>query len=189
MRTKTITRFILGIMIVGLITGIVFFKPIKFYVIKYTNRFFSENTIPVEKRENKAVEIFDWSLREYGGETLNFEEFRGEVVLINFWATWCPPCIKEMPSLQALYDSYGDRVSFLFIARDKEKNVTRFMDKKGYDLPVFFEDGITPKLFYNPGIPTTFILSKDGKVAMAKSGEYDWNRDEVRQLLDGLLSN
>lgn len=180
--------YVLGFLAVSIVLAIVFYSPIKFYAIKYTNRFLSANTTPIENRENERVAEFDWSLKEHGGESLNFEEFKGEVIVINFWATWCPPCIKEMPSLQALYDSYGDKVTFLFIARDKENNVTRFMAKKGYDLPVYFEDGITPKLFYNPGIPTTFILSKDGKIAMAKYGEYDWNRDEVRQLLDGLLS-
>lgn len=185
---KRYAKYIFGILIIGLIAGIVFFKPIKFYVIKYTNRFFSENTVPVEKRQNEIVEVFDWSLREYEGESLNFETFRGDVVFINFWATWCPPCIKEMPSLRDLYDSYGDRVTFLFVARDKEKNVARFMNKKGYDLPVYFEDGITPKLFYNPSIPTTYIIDRKGTVVMAKSGEYDWDGADVRKLLDSLLS-
>lgn len=185
---KKVTPYIFGILIIGLIAGIVFFKPIKFYTIKYTNRFFSENTVPVEKRKNETVEVFDWSLKEYGGDPVNFETFRGDVVLINFWATWCPPCIKEMPSLRDVYDSYGDRVRFLFVARDKEKNVTRFMDKKGYDLPVYFENGITPKLFYNPSLPTTFIIDREGKVVMAKSGEYNWNGADVRKLLDSLLS-
>ncbi|NER09119.1 Thiol-disulfide isomerase or thioredoxin [Muriicola jejuensis] len=185
---KKITKYTLGLLVLALIAGSLFFKPIKFYAIKYANRFFSENTTPVDKRTNESIEVFDWSLRELEGETLNFEEFRGNVVLINFWATWCPPCIKEMPSLQDLYDSYGDRVTFLFIARDKERNVSRFMEKNGYALPVYFEDGITPQLFYNPRIPSTFIVSREGTVAMAKSGEYDWNSAEVRELLDSLLS-
>ncbi len=179
---------ILGILILGLIFGAVFFKPIKFYTIKYGNRFLSANTTPVEKREKETVETYDWSLIQHGGENTTFGEFKGEVVLVNFWATWCPPCIEEMPSLNDLYQAYGDKVTFLFIARDKENRVSRFLTKKGYDLPVYYENGITPKLLYNPSIPTTYIVSKTGVIEMAKNGVYDWNSQEVRELLDNLLT-
>lgn len=179
---------ILGIFFFGLLIGAVFFKPLKFYTIKYANRFLSANTTPVERRENETLRTYDWSLKEHQGENTTLGEFKGEVVLVNFWATWCPPCLEELPSLNDLYKAYGEKVTFLFIARDKEINVSRFLAKKGYDLPVYYENGITPKLFYNPSIPTTYIVGKTGVIEMAKSGVYDWNSQEVKELLDNLLT-
>jgi hypothetical protein len=92
-----------------------------------------------------------------------------------------------MPDLQKLYTAYNDKVAFLFIARDKQNRVAAFITKKGYDIPVYFESGLTPKLFYHTSIPATYIISKNGVIEMAKTGSHNWNSNSIRELLDTLL--
>ncbi|MGB5360301.1 MAG: TlpA disulfide reductase family protein, partial [Eudoraea sp.] len=118
---------------------------------------------------------------------VNLSEHKGDVIFINFWATWCPPCVAEMPDLQLLYDAYGEKVTFLFIARDKKEKVSSFMMKKKYNLPVYFESGFTPKTLYSAALPTTFVIDKKGNIVVAETGSAAWNSQSVRSLLDGLL--
>ncbi|NNJ89373.1 MAG: TlpA family protein disulfide reductase [Eudoraea sp.] len=171
----------------GILVALYFFTPLEFYVTKYSNRILSKNPIPVAQREKEIVDEYDWTLKSFDGELLNLEDHKGKVIVINFWATWCPPCIEELPSLQGLYNDYSDKVTFLFVARDKENRVATFLSKKDYNIPVYFERGLTPKLFYYPSIPSTYIIGKKGVIEMAKTGSYDWNSNPVRELLDNLL--
>jgi thiol-disulfide isomerase/thioredoxin len=93
-----------------------------------------------------------------------------------------------MPALQKLYNDYHDKVSFLFVARDQKDNVEAFLQKEGYDLPVYYESGLVPKQLYYGGIPTTFIIDRDGRIAVSKIGTAEWNSKETRQLLDSLIA-
>ncbi len=80
---------------------------------------FSPSTENVEKAE--TLSDYNWNLITLDGKGVNLERSKNKVVLINLWATWCPPCIAEMPSLQALYDSYGDKVDFYFVTNNRKK--------------------------------------------------------------------
>jgi len=171
----------------GLFMALIFFTPLEFYVIKYSNRLLSNNSVPLIQREKEIVDEYDWTLKASDGKIINLKEYKGDVVFINFWATWCGPCVEEMPDLQKLYSAYNDKVTFLFVARDKQNIVSAFLTKKDYDIPVYFERGLTPKLFYHASIPATYIISKKGVIEMAKTGSYNWNSNKVRELLDNLL--
>jgi thiol-disulfide isomerase/thioredoxin len=171
----------------GLFMALIFFTPLEFYAIKYSNRFLSKNPIPLAQREKEIVDEYNWTLKASDGKIINLKEYEGNVIFINFWATWCGPCVEEMPDLQKLYTAYNDKVAFLFIARDKQNRVAAFITKKGYDIPVYFESGLTPKLFYHTSIPATYIISKNGVIEMAKTGSHNWNSNSIRELLDTLL--
>jgi thiol-disulfide isomerase/thioredoxin len=168
--------------------GLYLFTPIGFHAKVYLNKLIAHNPVPVAEREQLFLEDYDYKLLDIKGEKANLEDSKGEVVFINFWATWCPPCVAEMPDLQLLHDSYRDRVSFFFIARDKKDKVTNFMVKKNYNLPVYFESGFTPKTLYSGAYPTTFIIDKKGNIVVAETGSADWNDKSVHTLLDSLLN-
>lgn len=170
-----------------LLLAVYFFTPIGFHAKVYLNRLISHNPVPVEERAQQFLEDYDFKLVNSIGNTVNLEDYKGEVLFINFWATWCPPCVAEMPDLQLLYDGYGEKVTFLFIARDKKEKVSNFIMKKNYNLPVYFESGFTPKTLYSTALPTTFIIDKKGNIVVAETGSADWNAESVRILLDGLL--
>ncbi|UCD60773.1 MAG: TlpA family protein disulfide reductase [Flavobacteriaceae bacterium] len=170
-----------------LLLALYFFTPIGFHAKVYLNRLISHNPEAVAERTQKVLEDYDFKLINSEGKLVNLQDYKGDVIFINFWATWCPPCVAEMPDLQLLYDAYGERVTFLFIARDKEKEVSNFLIKKNYNLPVYFESGFTPKTLYTAALPTTFIIDKEGSIVVAESGSADWNAESVHELLDGLL--
>jgi len=184
MKIKRAYLILLSVMV---LTGVLLFSPLKFYTFKYANRFLSNNPIPVEEREQAVLSNQDWRISGREGEVFNLADHQDEVLLINFWATWCPPCIKEMPSLQRLYDAYGNKVTFVFVARDRADRVWPFLENKGYRIPVYLENSLTPELLFHTSIPSTYIVDKKGVIRMAKNGAYDWYSDGVQELLDTLL--
>ncbi|MGB5459230.1 MAG: TlpA disulfide reductase family protein [Eudoraea sp.] len=170
-----------------LLLALYFFTPIGFHAKVYLNRLISHNPVPVEERAQQFLEDYDFKLVNSKGTVVNLKDYKGDVIFINFWATWCPPCVAEMPGLQLLYNAYGEKVTFLFIARDKKEKVSNFITKKNYNLPVYFESGFTPKTLYSAALPTTFIIDKKGNIVVAETGSADWNSESVHILLDGLL--
>lgn len=141
---------------------------------------------PIEKPV--VLDNADWGIPFYvKDEAVPFATFKGEVVVVNFWATWCPPCIAEMPNFQTLYDNYGDRVSFVFATSDDVKKVENFMFTKNYKLPVYYYQYL-PKAFEHSSIPTTFILNRKGEIVFDKVGAYKWDGESVEEFLDKLIA-
>ena len=141
----------------------------------------------IDKDDRAVVVYSNWKLKSDANTTLDFKETEGKVVFINFWATWCPPCIAEMPSLQALYADYNDKVVFLFVTSDDFKTVVKFKNKKGFDFLVFNPLNEIPKELTTRSIPRTFIINKKGEVVVDESSAIDWNSATVRGQLDNLL--
>ena len=129
-----------------------------------------------------------WSLVDLDGNHSQLGDFDGEIMLINFWATWCPPCRAEMPSLNKLYADYGSKVQFLLVSNEDPDPIREFMDKKKYNFPVWLTLSAPPDIMKTKSIPTTFIVNKEGKIVYSKSGAFDWNSKKVRSFLDTLLS-
>ncbi|WP_257023044.1 TlpA family protein disulfide reductase [Winogradskyella forsetii] len=142
----------------------------------------------IDLEDRKSVDYADWKLKsDRDDTTLKFEDTKGKVVFINFWATWCPPCIAEMPSIQELYNDYNDRVVFLFVTKDGFETVDKFKIKRGFNFEVFNPISKTPTELVTGSIPRTFIVNKKGKIVVDESGAVDWNSVKVRQQLDNLL--
>jgi thiol-disulfide isomerase/thioredoxin len=137
--------------------------------------------------EQLPSEGYDWKLIDRQGRAFDFDSVKDEVVLINFWASWCQPCVQEMPSLQKLYDEYGQKVRFLFVAQDETSKVDAFMTKKQYGFPVYYSIAKKPELFISKVIPATYILDKSGKIVLATTGAKDWYDQGTRSFLDALL--
>lgn len=142
----------------------------------------------IDEDERKSINYSDFTLVSESGKKLNFKSTQGKVVFVNFWATWCPPCIAEMPSLQKLYDDYSNRVEFLFVTSDKFEKVKTFKTKKGFDFEVFNIVSGSQNELKTSSIPRTFIIDKKGEIVVDKSGAVDWNSKRVRSQLDTLLS-
>lgn len=158
--------------------------PIKVFVHKLIA--FSPSVTDEEDR--KEIGAFDWLLVSDKNEHINFKEFKGEVILVNFWATWCPPCIAEMPSLQSLYNDYGTKVRFVFVSNEDPSKVSNFLSNNDFTLPVFREGSPTPNEMQSKSIPATFVIDRDGKIVISKIGSANWNSDKVRKQLDAMIS-
>lgn len=133
-------------------------------------------------------EAYQWTLKDMEGKQVFLEQYKGRVVFINLWATWCPPCIAELPDLQKLYNDYKNDVVFLFISNENPNTIKTFMDKKGYTLPAFVPVTQYPADFETSSIPTSFLISKNGKLVMIKKGVAKWNSQRMREILDTLIN-
>lgn len=108
-----------------------------------------------------------------------FSEFNGKVVFVNNWASWCPPCIAEMPSIQKLKDKLeGVDVAFVMVSFDDDRGkATKFMAKRKFDFQVYFPGTEYP--FLTSSIPATFIINKNGKAVAEHAGMADYSGDEI----------
>ncbi|MBR9845978.1 MAG: TlpA family protein disulfide reductase, partial [Algicola sp.] len=139
------------------------------------------NPSTVDDEERKLISNYDWSLKDLSGETYDFNSAKGNVILINFWATWCPPCIAEMPSMEELYLKYkdNDKVVFLFVSNEDVAVIEGFMSKKEFSFNVYQSLTQYPQEFDVTTIPRTFLIDKNGEIVIDKSGPADWNSSQV----------
>ncbi len=138
--------------------------------------------------ERVKLTNYDIKLQDVNGTSTNFEQAEGEVVFLNFWATWCPPCVAEMPSINELYEDYGEKVSFYIITNESTVKTIPFLKNKELDLPVYQMLSIPSKEIYSVGIPATYIIDKKGNIVIDKTGAANWNSETVRETLDRLVS-
>jgi len=162
--------------------------PVRATLIKgvsfVTTRVFN---MEIDKDERVKLSTYNWQLKDLEGNNINFSAFKNQVVVVNFWATWCPPCIAEMPAFEKLYQDYKEDVVFLFVANDDPKKVEKFIADRAYTHPVYFQLTEAPKDLLSNSLPTTYILNKDGEIVVNKTGAADWNSGKVRDLLNTLI--
>ncbi len=113
------------------------------------------------KREN-----LDFTLKDLSGKSWTFSELRGKVVLVNFWATWCPPCRKEMPDLETLYERFGSKgFVVLGISDENAAKVVSFIGERKLTFPVLLDPGRkVNERFVVEGIPKSFVYDREGKL-------------------------
>ncbi len=134
----------------------------------------------------EKVEAPDFTLSNLNGEKVALSSFRGKVVLLNFWATWCPPCRSEMPSMQAMYNELRDEgVEIVAVnLQEPEGTVTAFLEENGYDFPVLLDSGGEVGAMYGArSIPTTYLLDTGGSVVAMVVGAREWESDELYGVL------
>ncbi len=172
-----------------LFLGVLLFTPIGFHFKVFVNRLISWSPSEIAVEDQQILDNYNWYLDDGTGRMYNLRQARGQVVLINIWASWCPPCVAEMPDLNELYRDYGDDVIFLFVARDQQVKVDEFMAKNQYNFPVFYEKSTAPDQLQTSSLPTTFILNKKSKLVVVEKGAASWNSKATRAMIDGLLDN
>lgn len=147
---------------------------------------------PPEFPSDQQVSVYEqtdrWSIRTLEGTEVGLSQFKGKVVFLNFWATWCKPCVTEMSSIQNLYDYLKDEdVVFLLISKEKKETVQNFVEKKQFNFPVYLCADDLPNVFKSRGIPATFILDRDGVIVFKHVGSAKWDDESCRSFLRGLM--
>ena len=128
----------------------------------------------------------DFVLKDIKGKTWRLSDFKGKVVFVNFWATWCPPCRAEMPSMQKLYQSLpADRFQMVTIlSNDKPELGERFAKTIGFTAPILLDpDNKAYKAYGLTGVPETYIVDKQGILREAIIGPMHWDSPEAANLL------
>jgi thiol-disulfide isomerase/thioredoxin len=129
-------------------------------------------------------------LKDLGGIEQDLENYRGEVVLVNFWATWCPPCVEEIPSLQRLSDRLaGKRFRVLAVDVGEDAATVRaFMSRFEVDFPVLMDpDGTAVRQWHVYAFPTSFLIDRSGMVRYSLFGALEWDAPEVVARIEELL--
>ncbi|NIR47417.1 redoxin domain-containing protein [candidate division KSB1 bacterium] len=131
---------------------------------------------------------FDWTFHTLSGQEKNFSNYKGKIIFLNFWATWCGPCKAEMPKIQNLYDQMKDReVVFLLMSNEKLTTLKHFLSFQDYELPVCNVSQKTFNQFDVTAIPTTLIIDRNGFVVFKHTGAAKWDDASCIKFLRALL--
>ncbi len=129
--------------------------------------------------------------KDIKGKVVDLESLKGKVVFLNFWATWCPPCLAEMPSINKLYSRFKDDPNVVFILVDADSELGKaqqFMDKKKYGMPVYAVASDIPEQLFKGSLPTTIVFDKLGRVTFNEEGAANYAHqkfvDFIGQLRD-----
>ena len=131
----------------------------------------------------------DWSLRGLDGTPMSLREQQGRVVFLNHWATWCGPCVAEMPSIQALYDSLNaEGVVFVLVSEEDPAKVRNFVQGRSFRVPVYLREKKPPAAYKSVWITATFILDRNGGIVAEHVGAANWDVEGCRRYLRRLVS-
>ena len=131
-----------------------------------------------------------FALSDLEGRPHRLADYRGKVVLINFWATWCEPCREEMPSMNRLRASLAGRPFEVLAVNlaESEPRIRRFMEQVPLDFPVLLDrDSSAAKAWKARLLPASFLVGPDGRIAYSQVGELDWSKQDITQLVTRLL--
>jgi thiol-disulfide isomerase/thioredoxin len=133
---------------------------------------------------------YAWRLLDLDGQPVELSRFRGKPLFLNIWATWCPPCVAEMPSIARLASRPTLKdVAFVCVSTDDSpEDVRRFLVGKNWPMTVLRATDLPP-VFATDGIPATFLIAPDGRIASAQVGSADWDDPSVVALLESLVNS
>lgn len=145
-------------------------------------------TAPAQSQETPPPGA-EWRLETLDGSEVALSDLTGRPLVLNFWATWCAPCVAELRSLERLAASLDGRdVTFAMVSPQDREAVATWVRRRGYRLPFYVEGSRIPAAFGLEAVPTTWVLDAGGRVVLKHRGSVDWDRDDVRALLLGLTA-
>lgn len=143
-------------------------------------------TILLFSCQNKPSFRDGLSITTLNGDKVELSEYGDKVVFLNLWATWCAPCIKEMPSIEAVSRKFGDKVEFILASNEQIEKIIQFKTKKPFDLNYVFMNS-SPESMGVYALPATFIINRNGEIAFEEKGSRDWNSEESVNLINKIL--
>ncbi len=165
---------------------VIFFTPIGGIIKEQITRLLASSP-DTEMDEQIYVRNIDWRLKGINTHDINYSDLEGKVIFINFWATWCPPCRAEMPSIQEFYEKYKEKVVFIMQSDEEADVINKFLQKNKYTFPVYNSLANYPNVLQVSSIPATYVIDTNGKVVVHEVGAVDWNSDKFTSYIDKLL--
>ncbi|GEJ43548.1 TlpA disulfide reductase family protein [Chryseobacterium sp. ON_d1] len=129
-------------------------------------------------------------LKNEDGPIIDPSALQNKVIFINFWASWCPPCRAEFPSVQKLYDRYKNNPDMIFLTVNLDDNVASgksYLKEKGFTVPFIVPAGNIPGVLYSGSLPTTVVLDKKGEIRLHHKGLADYSKDSFYRQIEELL--
>lgn len=140
----------------------------------------------------QTLPSIDFTLEDLEGTEHTLSDYRGKVVFLNFWATWCGPCRSEMPSMEELYAALGDgafeMLAVASLRGDSLDSINTFVEGNDHSFPVLIDpDGSLGAAYSVQGIPTTYLIGKDGNIVARLVGAYDWANGTIVDILSEMV--
>lgn len=148
------------------------------------------NASALDKEDFQPAD-YDFLLINETGETVDARDLKGKTVFMNIWATWCPPCVAEMPSINKLYANFKDNpnVAFIMISHDREfETAINWVKKKEFDFPIYQLKTRLPDIYETGVVPSTFVISPEGKIVVSNTGLANYNSRRFRKFMEKLSS-
>ena len=163
--------------------------------ILYLNEVIEAPKLEAPSAEDMKVTTIDFDsnmlqFSDLDNNIFSIQDFKGKNLFINYWATWCNPCLAEMPYMAELYEKYKDEedIIFLYLSREKLETIKNYIpkDESLQQLPIY-KIITDDEFFATSGIPTTFIVNSDGEVIVKDLGSAFWNDESVFKFIDNLI--
>lgn len=135
------------------------------------------------------VKTWDYAMvaTDLSGAAVSFEQFTDQVLLLNVWATWCAPCVAEMPSLLRLQERLAEhKIAFAFVSSEEPNAVKKYIARHQWHGPFYLVSGELPECFRTGAIPATFVVDRGGSIALRHLGAATWDAESVVRFLQGL---
>lgn len=132
------------------------------------------------------IKAIDFTLTDINGKSHTLSAYKDKIVMLNFWASWCPPCREEMPSMQKMYDNW-DKNKFILLAVNVDEGrekVKEFAKKNSYTFPILIDsDRMVSKKYEVSGIPTTYLIDEKGRILQRVVGSRHWSSEEIQRMI------
>ncbi len=137
-----------------------------------------------------VTEASNFTLMSAHGSDISLSDYEGKFVLLNFWATWCPPCVKEMPALNELHKKLNGSNGLVVVGvhvGPALATVKQFLKDKPVDFDILIDKSMSLSSWEVSGLPTTFLISPSGKLIYKATGEREWGSDEMVEFIRGIM--
>lgn len=144
------------------------------------------SAVTAEQRVAPAADLSGIRFKDINGKIVDLGNLKGKVVFLNFWATWCPPCLAEMPSIQKLYTQLAADPDFVFLLVDADSKLPeaqQFMQKKKYSMPVYEVASNIPEQLFKGSLPTTIVFDKKGRISFNEEGAANYGHKKFIEFM------
>ncbi|MEX0291436.1 MAG: TlpA family protein disulfide reductase [Flavobacteriaceae bacterium] len=183
---KVNKKTVLNILLIAFVLSF-FVTPLGNFSKELLNKLFATSPTVIGVENRGKIPDYNWKLKDAEWNFFSFEEAKGEVVFINFWASWHLPSRAQLDGIQELYDKYKGDVKFYIITDQERELPEELMNRKGYTFPITYlivGDRSPIEVLPPPG---SYILDKNGFIAVHQTAIADWNNEKVYTLLDQLI--
>ena len=173
----------IGLMLILWVTG--WYRPV---ISKIQQGILLTGIIQPNTKEAHSDDAIEAYFIDENENPVSLSDFRGQVVFLNIWATWCPPCRAEMPGIQSLYDEVNkEDVAFVMLTTDREfAKAVQFKKDNGFTFPIYRLEQNLPAELSTSSIPATFVFDKEGAIQMTHEGMAKYNTAKFKEFLNSL---
>ena len=179
-----------GILVTVILLAVIFIGA-GFAYNKLSESHTPEHVQEENQNETPLQEAPDFTVSDTSGKSVSLSDFKGKPVVVNFWATWCPPCKSELPYFESLYREFGDKVEFMMVnltdgGRETVNTVNTFLEDTGYTFPVYYDTEYSGAMAYGTySIPVTVFVDSDGNLIYGQVGAI--SETKLRAYVESLI--